>query len=465
MRAVLKKPDAATRTLLLKGGLSLGLKLLSAVVAFLFNLVIARVLIKEDAGLFFLALSVTMVLSTFFRFGMDQSVTRSVAENVADRDWQNVFRCYRVCMLITLYASLLGMVVLLLTKGWICERFFTPELEPVLTIFVWSIFPMSVCLLHSRFFQGAKEMVGLQLYQNLGVSFVFLAILGSVWLATSGTPSLFFCSWLQCFSYLALAGVGAIHWLSTLRRMESESLSVESPEEQNSNIADDVVHPDVTVKWFLAASLPLWGITMIAMLERWFGQLAVGVWCDVADVATFTVALRISMLISIVVMAVNGISFPTFASLHRENKLVELHRTAVMSAWLTFALGLPIAAIVFLFPDFLLGLFGKEFIGSGSLLRILVVGQIAAVASGATGGLLVMTGHQGTALRVSIIAMLFMLVLTVILAPWYGIYGVATANAVGIIAKVVLDISVVRYKLGFWPVGLKLPNKPSAESN
>lgn len=464
----LTKLQGQSGNLIFKTGLSFALKILSAIVAFAFNLVVARQLSHSDAGLFFLGLSLVVMLATFTRVGMDQAVTRFVAERIPDHNWTSIRRCYRLCMILSLITSGISSVILFFTSGILSTRVFTPELQPVLKVISFATIPVALCTLHARLFQGLRQMVGLQLYQNLGPTLLYLSAVAVLWFLGFDTSKLNLSVWVLSLSYFASLVIAAMHWRSSSER---EFQTIDASLEGTKPVIEKCAPSDVTetvnsgsdaelqeaieidMRYLIATSLPLWGITVVAMMDRWFGQLVVGAWCDIADVATFNVALRLAMLISIVVMSVNSISFPTFASLHRQNRTDELRRNALIASWLTLAMGLPLALFVVAFPEWLLGFFGAEFQDGTTVLRVLAIGQIANVASGSVGGLLVMTGHQKASLKISIGTAIGMITLTLILVPWLGILGAGIASALSVSSQMILCVALVRQKLGFWPIG------------
>ncbi|MCC9642365.1 flippase [Rhodopirellula sp. JC740] len=468
LRRRLSKQQGQSCGMILKTGIAFVLKVLSAIIAFAFNLVVARQLSHDDAGVFFLGLSLVIMLATFTRLGMDQAVTRLVAERIPERNWSGIRRCYRLSMILGLITSSVLAVVLMLGSGYLSKRVFQSELQPVLMVISVAIIPVALCMLHARFFQGLKQMVGLQLYQNLGPTLIYLSAIAVLWLSGSDTSNLNLSVGVLTLSYFVALAVAVLHWrLSSEGEFRHLDRSPELTESNVDPVSRSVVtdaadshtgaelekHHTIGMRYLLATSLPLWGITVVAMMDRWFGQLVVGAWCDISQVATFNVALRLAMLISIVVMSVNSISFPTFASLHRQNKTDELRRSALLASWMTLAMGLPLALFVLIFPGWLLGFFGAEFREGIHVLRALAIGQVANVASGSVGGLLVMTGHQNVSLKISIGTAIGMIALTLVLVPCLGILGAGIANALSVSVQMILCVVMVRYKLGFWPMG------------
>ncbi|MEL7267035.1 MAG: MATE family efflux transporter, partial [Planctomycetota bacterium] len=241
---------------------------------------------------------------------------------------------------------------------------------------------------------------------------------------------------------------------------------VSSSEEVSASIGREKTHivPDMinasTIIWM---ALPLMGLTVVSMLDKWFGQFVVGAYCEIGDVTTYTVSLRIALLVGIIVTAVNGISFPTFAELHRQKKYDKLRRSAVMSSWLTILIGLPPALALLAVPDWFLWVFEEAGHPASTVLRILAAGQIFNIGTGSVVGLLVMTGNEKTVLIISIVSTVLMIALMFGLTSQFGIVGAAIANATSIALQMISAVIATRYHLGFWPIGLvPAENGPAA---
>ena len=87
-----------------------------------------------------------------------------------------------------------------------------------------------------------------------------------------------------------------------------------------------------------------------------------------------------------------------------------------------------LAAGVWLCSEFLLQLFGAAFLHAQPILGALLLGRLIGVALGPAQILLLMTGQQGPALRVSAFAALSHLLLLVWLVPIWGAVGAALTS-------------------------------------
>jgi len=210
------------------------------------------------------------------------------------------------------------------------------------------------------------------------------------------------------------------------------------------------------VRELFLTAIPLWGNAVLGMVEKSFGQLALGVLATAEDVAVYSVALRTAMLVSFVLLAVNSISFPTFAALFRENRLEELKSNAIWSAKLTTVTCLPIVLAIIAFPDLILRMFGADYAAGSGALRLMAVGQFVNAATGSVWGLLAMTGNERSVFTGAVMSAIVMIVLSIVLVPMFGVNGAAAAQAASISCRMVFYVLCAKKTLGFTPLGFSV---------
>lgn len=168
---------------------------------------------------------------------------------------------------------------------------------------------------------------------------------------------------------------------------------------------------------------------------------------DAEQVGIFSVALRISMLISLVLTVVNTIAAPKYASLFWSDKKVELQRVIDQSTQLMFWGAFIISLIVIAFAPYILSFFGSEFSQGSMVLIILVLGQFFNAFTGSVGLLLNMSGKQKVLRNSALISLAIQLVTALLLIPNYGMIGGAITSSVAGIVWNIMCILYVQSKL------------------
>ena len=74
------------------------MKLAGSAINFIFNIVIARLLGGEGTGLYFMALSITLISSVIGRLGLDNALLRFISIFSANSEWGEVKGVYQLGM-------------------------------------------------------------------------------------------------------------------------------------------------------------------------------------------------------------------------------------------------------------------------------------------------------------------------------------------------------------------------------
>ena len=182
------------------------------------------------------------------------------------------------------------------------------------------------------------------------------------------------------------------------------------------------------------SSYPLWAGLIAQQITLLSSQILCGIWVSSEEVALLTVAQRVAMLTSFILLAVNMAVAPRFAALHNEGKDDELQRLAVDTTKLVLLVGTPIAVIVLFFADNLMRQFGEGFDSGGLALQVITLGQLVNLATGSANILLISSGNEDALKKSHYAGAVVALALGVTLIPSYGVVGgaAATASAIGI---------------------------------
>lgn len=218
--------------------------------------------------------------------------------------------------------------------------------------------------------------------------------------------------------------------------------------------------PEVRAREWTRVSLPLLLVSGMRLLLGQADILLVGMLIGTTEAGIYTAASRLSHLITFGQNAANGIVAPMIAELHAEGDKAKLQRLVTLSSWASTVFAFAAALVLVLGGRLLLSLFGKEFVGSWTVLAILAAGQVVNAASGPVGYLLNMTGHQDANARI----LAWTLGLNVALAiPAILLWGAAGASAATGLLNAVKNLWTwweVRRRLGINSSIVSLPVGP-----
>ncbi len=203
----------------------------------------------------------------------------------------------------------------------------------------------------------------------------------------------------------------------------------------------------VTREW-LRASLPMMLISGVWMANNYCTTLVVGTLDGPRAAGVYSVVQKGAELIVILLLAANMPLAPAIARMHAKGDRKDLERVTERIAQATLLVSVPIAAAFIFFPNLYLGLFGSSFQSGAVALTILAVGQLVNAMAGPAGNVLLMTGHEGIAVRGIGIGLLANLVLGILLVPLFGVTGGAVAFAASLILWNVILVMLARRHVG-----------------
>ena len=168
-------------------------------------------------------------------------------------------------------------------------------------------------------------------------------------------------------------------------------------------------------------------------------------------IAVYNAAFRAAMLITFSLNAIDAIAAPRMSTLHASGDLAGLQAAVDRATWLRFRVALLAVVLLGLFGKHLLALFGSEFIVGYHALLILSLAQLVTAGAGPTMRMLTISGHQNQCLGVFVAALLITLALIPLLVPRFGIEGASVAaGTASIFWSLTLRFMLTRY-LGIRP--------------
>ncbi len=415
------------------------LRAVGAGLGFALNLVLARLLGADDVGIYYLALTVSMMASAIATLGLGNVLVRHTAANAERGDFTELRAIARTGTRLSL-ACAIGLTLLLATAApWICENLLgKAELTRPLQWMALTIVPQTQMRLHAQLLRGLKKIALSQMLRNVDVPFftlVFIAMLGGSYGATGAV-------WCFVTANLITAVVAAWLW-------------------QRAAGSGDVGQSPIGVRALLRSGIPI--LQSELLLVNAVTMLMLGAINAPAAVAIYGVAFQTAKPMRYIMMAVNSIAGPKFAALHGMGEGNALNRTARGSALLMTVVAVPMLLVLILFPEWIMGLFGSEFVAGAGVLRILAITQFIAVMSGSIGSLLVMSGHERLLRNNSAAAFVMAILLNLVLIPEFGAMGAAISAAAAIVLRNGLGMLQVYRRLGILPFFVSAPGNGGEE--
>lgn len=399
-----------------------------ALAVFFMTFATARISDTSSAGIFFLGLSVTIFFGSLVTYGAPIFMLKQVAER--QDDWSYINGKISGFLILGLLVSSVLIFVTFPFSEIIQRSLAVKSFSYSLFLLGISIFCYSANELLSHCFQGIGQSVKASIIHNLlpPALFILLAISLSIWnvaltsvmLIALYSLSLLMTLCFACFSWLQIKNA----------EFRIEFLKVEQYET-------------------FAKLTSLWLVILMAQLVQWIGQFAVATFGTSEEIALYSVALRTSMLVSFILLTVNVVLAPKYASAFSCGKLSEVDMLALYSSRLMLLMSTPVLLTMLIIPELILSLFGEEYLAAASYLQILACGQFINVVTGSVGYLLNMTGHEHDFRNVVLVSGLISIPLAFFFTSIWGGIGTAYATAFCVASQNLLAAYMVKKRLGF----------------
>ncbi len=427
------KKDVHLSELLTKGSASFFIKIGGMLVAYVLAMVITNNYGANFFGQYVTALLLLEILSIISRLGIDTSVVRFFSSfNIAGQ----------VVSIKKLYAK--ASLILLLSSSVFASAtyFFSSEISEVLSTKAMYIqlvslvlVPLVMFYLNAQALRGFKKISYFTFFNTVALPFgalIFLLI-GNYLFNDADVPL-----------YAYMISVLIMSLLSFIIYFKNIPKGNESSKKETVFKTSNLLK--VSFPLLLGQSMMLiMGKVDLLMLANMSTQESVGI---------YSIAVKVSMLSYMGLMAINSIAAPKFSELYASGKIDELKKIVQQSTKAIFWITLPVVLIFIFFPSMILSLFGEEFKAAIYCLLILSLGKMFSAISGSVGTLLQMSGKEVFFQNVLIASAILNVVLNYILIPIYDIDGAAIASLISNLFWNILMVFYIKKHLGFYTIYL-----------
>ena len=405
--------------------LAFGLKAWGAVASFALSWLIARRFGPAGSGEFGIALSTLTITSYFVLGGLDTIVVRAVAGDLAEHKTAAAHGVIVVVRRTLLVAAPAVALALFLLRHVVADRVLgEPTVAPILGVMIWAVVPLTLQKVASAALRGSGRLLVSQLIDGpVGTSFAALAFGVAVFAGLASSVVLPAGLYL-----LGLAGGALAGWWSFRRVSHAWPAPVGSP-----------------VLPLVVAGLPLLASNLSQLFTEWYTTVSLGSHWPLAVVGQYRAAWQFVMLAGMVQLTMELMIGPRIAAAVRLGDTPAVARVARRMIALVMVLAAPLFLVIFIFPQFLLAIFGPRFVPGALALQILGVGQMVRLASGPLGTIQIMTGHQRWILVQAVAAVVLCVGFAAWLIPLYGAAGAAAATTAAVVVRTLIAAAIVQF--------------------
>jgi len=188
-------------------------------------------------------------------------------------------------------------------------------------------------------------------------------------------------------------------------------------------------------------SIPVFVGTMLYLIMEWADILLLGRFVSDEGVGIYRACVQIVAIFDMIIFAVNAAAAHIFPVLNHHQLRDQQNHTFRLVTLLVFGLSTPVFFLIVLHARSVLLLLGDKFAAGVAVLCILAAGRLARNALGSAAFLLVLSGRQLIETRNAAAGATANILLNLALIPFFGVLGAAAGTT---IAEVVLNVMRAR---------------------
>lgn len=405
--------------------------LIGKMLAFFFNIFIARTLTPGELGLYYLGLTLISLLGTFALVGLGSGALRFVSLFYGQKDISRAKGTIVSCLsIVTPVGLLMAMLLFLYAESIAVHIFDKPCLENILKLFSVSIpfFAIGNILIISTLgFKLMQYKVACETSEII-LRFVFVFLL--VYILGFGLNGVVLGNVISSILIAFLAFYFLAKLIPILRGKE---------------------RPILEFRKLLRFSFPQMFSEFFISLAIYTDTLMLGYFRTSEEVGVYNIVARLVISGIIISESFRIVFAPIIADLHNKGEMEQLNALfKVVTRWI-FTISLPLFLLFILFPKPILNIFGKEFTVGSSCLITLSLGYLLTCAVGPVNHMVLMTGRSGLNFLNHLFALIINVLLNYLLIPKYGITGAALAMAISIASIDIIRLIETFYLMRIHP--------------
>lgn len=395
----------------------LALRVIGALLVFLVNIYIAKLIGAEQYGAANFLISVAMIVSLFAVFGSNRILTKYVARYAEDEtlSFRYYFQSLRRTLLIFAAAAVV-LCLLLIVDG---RSWANISLTAGLAIAI------SLKNVNEGYLLARSRAVFVSLHEAVSRPVAIALFLYASATLMSPDANAYLMSMLLALGIIVV-------WQSIVIKPVMKAATQA---------------PAMTAKEWWLESFPFFLLSSVVILQSQTGVFFLGLLDTDGETGLFAVAVRISTLLSFALMATNLVYMGPYSKAYHDNDIARLNRDVRFVSLFTAAFALIVFPLLMLTADFWLGLFGEEFVAARNMLAIQALALLVNTLFGPAALILSMTEFAKEASRVTLWATILNVLLTVVLVLGLSGVGAALANLVTMTAMNAVLATLVWKKL------------------
>jgi len=343
-------------------------KIIGAGSALLLNVVIARILRADGAGIFFMCMSVVTIAYALARMGFGYTTYRYIAEanetgrshevrSIAEFSIGYVFKAsIVVCLGVIIGAPYLSNTVLS------AEEMVLPLSLMALTVPIYCVGGM-----YSEVLKGLRKPLPYSVFESVLIKVFAIPLLLFLGLSHGllGAASAFVIANIIALAFVWYVGRSTINAISAM--------------------SGNVATPYANKRGMLKSTVYFAVVSYSTVAAQWCSPLIVGATLDTSSAAVFFASYRTATILEFVLLSLAAVLGPIFVRAYADGGYTSLMRAAKKHAIRAAGTSVGLGAALFAVAQPLMRLYGEDFIAGVSPLRIMIVLQLITAPLGVFG--------------------------------------------------------------------------------
>ena len=380
----------------------------------------------EIVGQYDFVRSTIMILSGISLIGTNQAIIYYSGVLTSKNSFGSIKNIYfKMVSLVFIICSFLYIPILLVSEDFINQIFNKQESYDLIELSVQGLIFYSITMLNIDTIRALKKTTTSELFRNLFRYTPFL--LFSIILYAIDRPEDLVVWFIYSFVVLCVVSTAAVFVLLLNKDFPATTTQKYS------------------TKDIIKTSYPMALSAISYFLMQSIDILFLGAFDTFESIAYYSVAVKIATVTSLALISVNIVIAPKIAKIYNDRNFSELKSMIRKATRINVLISSPILLILFFFPDFLLSMFGDNYILAKNAFLVLLIAQFFNSITGPSALYLNMTGRQKILNFILLISLLINVILNVILIPKFGMVGAASATTISFVISKLIASAVVLY--------------------
>ena len=397
-------------------------KLFGAISLFSIYILIPQYYDVKTFGVFSLIFMLLVLFSMIARMGLDIYILKIVSS--VEKDNRTIALFLKSVLKIVFFNSMgVSILILLLSYPINTYIFKSIDASPYIIGLSLIIFPYTLFNVLPEVFRALEDIKWYSFFRNFSQNFIlFSLLLVSILFSLNYDPIFLL------YGTILIIIIPLVIFLYKFLH------------ERNINLFLKGTYEPKILKY----SYPMFFTASTIFFMSYTDSFMISYYLDEYQVGLYSACVNLSMILTFIPMAIGSYISTKVSQAYTNNEFHKIRKIFKNSFILISATTIPLYLLMYIFDDFFLGLFGKDFLSVTLPLLIINTAALLEALTGTVGFILDMTNNQHKFMKILFIALFINLVLNLLLIPIYGIIGAAIAMLIAMFFRIISSMFILK---------------------